>query len=67
MLVWAIFGLYNSVWHWYRPRGGNLSLDQIREFFVARCLAVAGLPLEVPAKAKSRPEAKRKPAAKRKS
>ena len=38
-----MLGLYNSVWHWYRPRGG-LSLDEVRDFFVARCLAVAGLP-----------------------
>ena len=48
LLARAILGLYNSVWHWYRPRGGSLSIDQIREFYVARCLAVAGLPLEVP-------------------
>ena len=60
LLARAILGLYNSVWHWYRPRGGSLSIDEIREFYVARCLAVAGLPLEVPAKAKSRPAAKRK-------
>ena len=26
LLARAILGLYNSVWHWYRPRGG-LSLD----------------------------------------
>src|SRR3954462_3662455 len=51
LLARAILGLYKSVWHWYRPRGGGLSIDEIREFFVARCLAVAGLPLDVPAKA----------------
>jgi AcrR family transcriptional regulator len=51
LLARAILGLYNSVWHWYRPRG-SLSLEEIRDFFVARCLAVAGLPTEpaVPAK-----------------
>ena len=53
LLARAILGLYNSVWHWYRPRGGSLSIDEIREFYVARCLAVAGLPLEVPAKPKA--------------
>jgi AcrR family transcriptional regulator len=51
LLARAILGLYNSVWHWYRPRG-SLSLEELRDFFVARCLAVAGLPTElaVPAK-----------------
>ena len=43
LLARAILGLYNSVWHWYRPRG-SLSLEEVREFFVGRCLAVAGLP-----------------------
>ena len=46
LLTRAIIGLYNSVWHWYRPRGG-LSLDEVRDFYVARCLAVAGLPMDV--------------------
>jgi AcrR family transcriptional regulator len=58
LLARAILGLYNSVWHWYRPRGGNLSIEQLGEFFVGRCLAVAGLPQPAPAK--------RKPAATRK-
>ena len=52
LLTRAILGLYNSVWHWYRP-GGDLSLADVRDFYVARCLAVAGLPLpaaERPAK-----------------
>jgi len=66
LLARAILGLYNSVWHWYRPRG-SLSLDQVREFFVSRCLAVAGLPQAIPAPAKPKAKAKtakRKPAAK---
>ena len=41
LLTHAVLGLYKSVWHWYRP-GGGLSLDDIRGFFVERCLAVAG-------------------------
>jgi AcrR family transcriptional regulator len=57
LLARAILGLYNSVWHWYRPRG-NLSLEQLRDFFVGRCLAVAGLADDPPAKPK--PAAKRK-------
>jgi TetR/AcrR family transcriptional regulator, cholesterol catabolism regulator len=48
LLARAILGLYNSVWHWYRSRG-NLSLSDVRDFYVARCLAVAGLPMEVAA------------------
>jgi TetR/AcrR family transcriptional regulator, cholesterol catabolism regulator len=52
LLTRAILGLYNSVWHWYRP-GGDLSLENVRDFYVARCLAVAGLPLPAqPAKLK---------------
>jgi TetR/AcrR family transcriptional regulator, cholesterol catabolism regulator len=45
LLARAILGLYNSVWHWYRPRG-SLSLDEVRDFYVGRCLAVAGLSAE---------------------
>src|SRR3954451_12766735 len=44
----AVLGLHNSVWHWYRT-GGDLSLDQVADFFVARCLAVLGLPAAAPA------------------
>jgi AcrR family transcriptional regulator len=60
LLSRAILGLYNSVWHWYRPRG-SLSLDEVRDFFVGRCLAVAGLPAAAPRTAK-RAAAKRKAA-----
>ena len=59
LLARAILGLYNSIWHWYRPRG-SLSLDEVREFFVGRCLAVAGLSQESVVK---RPAAKRRKAA----
>ena len=41
LLTFALLGLYNSVWHWYRP-GGALTLDEVREFFVKRCLALVG-------------------------
>jgi TetR/AcrR family transcriptional regulator, cholesterol catabolism regulator len=41
----AVLGLYNSVWHWYRPRG-ILSLEDVANFFVPRQLAMLGLPLE---------------------
>jgi hypothetical protein len=45
LLARAILGLYNSVWHWYRSRG-NFSLPEVRDFYVGRCLAVAGRPAE---------------------
>jgi AcrR family transcriptional regulator len=54
----AVLGLYNSVWHWYRPRG-NLSLEEVRDFYVARCLTVAGVPAVEPASAKRPAPAKR--------
>lgn len=61
LLARAILGLYNSVWHWYRPRG-NLSLEEVRDFFVGRCLAVAGLPAEPAAPAKRQRARSRKAA-----
>jgi len=65
LLARAVLGLYNSVWHWYRPRG-RLTLEEVREFFVGRCLAVAGLPLETSAEPAKARAARRSPA-KRKS
>jgi TetR/AcrR family transcriptional regulator, cholesterol catabolism regulator len=46
MLARAILGLYNSVFHWYRP-GGDLALAEVADFYVRRCLAVAGLSMDV--------------------
>jgi AcrR family transcriptional regulator len=46
LLTRALLGLYNSIWHWYRPRG-SVSLDEVREFFLSRQLAVLGLPPEL--------------------
>ena len=43
MLARAILGLYNSIWHWYRP-DQTLLLPTLAEFFAARMLAVAGVP-----------------------
>ena len=42
MLARAILGLYNSIWHWYRP-DQTLLLPTIAEFLSARMLAVAGV------------------------
>ena len=46
LLTRAVLGLHNSVWHWYRPRG-PLTLDEVSDFYVRRCLAVLGLPQDV--------------------
>ena len=43
LLTRALLGLYNSVWHWYRPRG-TMGLDEIADFFIRRQLAVLSLP-----------------------
>jgi AcrR family transcriptional regulator len=42
LLTRAILGLYNSVWHWYRPNG-IVALNRIAEFFTDRCLALVGV------------------------
>ena len=45
-LTRALLGLYNSIWHWYRPRG-QVSLEEVTEFFLRRQLEVLGLPPEL--------------------
>jgi TetR/AcrR family transcriptional regulator, cholesterol catabolism regulator len=42
LLTRAILGLYNSVWHWYRPNGA-VALHRAAEFYVARILAMVGV------------------------
>lgn len=42
MLARAILGLYNSIWHWYRP-DQTLLLPTLAKFFGARMLTVAGV------------------------
>src|SRR5215213_10067397 len=41
LLTRAILGLYNSIWHWYRPNG-IVALNRIAEFFTSRSLALIG-------------------------
>jgi AcrR family transcriptional regulator len=55
LLTFALLGLYNSVWHWYRP-GGDLSLDEVGEFFIERCVALVGYagPIATPAEQPTR-------------
>lgn len=42
MLARAVLGLYNSIWHWYRP-DQTLLLPTVAEFFTARMLVVVGV------------------------
>ena len=49
LLTRAVLGLYNSVFHWYRPRG-DLALADVADFYVRRCLAVAGPAVDVVAR-----------------
>jgi AcrR family transcriptional regulator len=42
LLTLAVLGLYNSTWHWYRPRG-RLSLDEVAAFYVHRILLIVGM------------------------
>jgi TetR/AcrR family transcriptional regulator, cholesterol catabolism regulator len=50
LLARSVLGLYNSVWHWYRP-GGPVSLADVSRFFIARQLTVLGLSPELAAQA----------------
>jgi TetR/AcrR family transcriptional regulator, cholesterol catabolism regulator len=45
LLARAILGLYNSIWQWYRPNG-IVALRRVAEFFIARILAMIGVPPE---------------------
>ncbi len=42
LLSLAVLGLYNSVWHWYRP-GGILTLKEVADFYIPRQMAIIGL------------------------
>ncbi|HUA46828.1 MAG TPA: TetR family transcriptional regulator [Solirubrobacteraceae bacterium] len=42
LLTRAMLGLYNSVWHWFRPRG-TLSLAEVADFYMRRQLVLLGL------------------------
>jgi TetR/AcrR family transcriptional regulator, cholesterol catabolism regulator len=41
LLTRAVLGLYNSVWHWFRPEG-DLAVADVGRFFVGRQLAILG-------------------------
>ena len=52
LLTRAILGLYNSVWHWYRPNG-IVTLSSVAAFFTYRCLALIGVPPEAAGRARA--------------
>jgi TetR/AcrR family transcriptional regulator, cholesterol catabolism regulator len=52
LLTRALLGLYNSIWHWYRPRG-QVGLDEVRDLFIRRQLAVLGLPPDLASRDRS--------------
>jgi AcrR family transcriptional regulator len=64
LLTRAVLGLYNSVWHWFRPRG-RASLPEVADFYLRRQLAVLGLSEDVldgtdkPRRARTRTNTKR--------
>jgi len=43
LLTRAVLGLYNSIWHWYRPNG-TLALARVGEYFTQLTLAMVGAP-----------------------
>jgi len=43
LLTRAVLGLYNSIWHWYRPNG-IVALADVGEYFTKLALAIVGLP-----------------------
>src|ERR1700754_526358 len=43
LLTRAVLGLYNSIWHWYRPNG-MLALNRIAAYYTELALAIIGLP-----------------------
>ena len=43
LLTRAVLGLYNSVWHWYRPNG-IIALNRVAEYYTGLALALIGLP-----------------------
>jgi TetR/AcrR family transcriptional regulator, cholesterol catabolism regulator len=43
LLTRAVLGLYNSIWHWYRPNG-IVALARVGDYFTQLMLAMVGVP-----------------------
>jgi AcrR family transcriptional regulator len=52
LLTRAILGLYNSIWHWYRPNG-IVALDRVADFFTDRAFALLGVAPEAAARGRA--------------
>jgi TetR/AcrR family transcriptional regulator, cholesterol catabolism regulator len=52
LLTRAILGLYNSIWHWYRPNG-IVTLDRVADFFTDRAFALLGVAPEAAGRARA--------------
>lgn len=52
LLTRAVLGLYNSVWHWYRP-DGIIALERVADFFTDRSLALLGVAPEAAGRPKA--------------
>ena len=48
LLTRAVLGLYNSIWHWYRPNG-IVGLTRVGDHFTRLALAMVGVPAHTPA------------------
>src|SRR3954453_7783196 len=46
-LARAVAGLYNSIWHWYRPNG-IIALTRVAEYYTELALALIGIPPAAP-------------------
>jgi AcrR family transcriptional regulator len=47
LLTRAVLGLYNSIWHWYRPNG-IIALRRVADYYTELALAMIGLPPAAP-------------------
>jgi TetR/AcrR family transcriptional regulator, cholesterol catabolism regulator len=45
LLTRAVLGLYNSIWHWYRPNG-IVGLARVGDHFTQLALAMVGVPAQ---------------------
>jgi TetR/AcrR family transcriptional regulator, cholesterol catabolism regulator len=52
LLTRAILGLYNSIWHWYRPNG-IVPLRRVADFFTDRAFALLGVGPEAAGRARA--------------
>jgi hypothetical protein len=43
LLTRAVLGLYNSIWHWYRPNG-IVALTRVGDYFTELALTMVGVP-----------------------